>query len=90
MKTNNNVQTGAKIQLGGLKLGLFNKSYQVPGSVTVKKEPKNPADKLTAKLIIKSKTFFCFIKLKLIHLIIIAQKEKMSPNIRAHFSELKK
>lgn len=38
------VHTGPKIQLGGLKKGLFKAAYHVEIAETVKKEPINPAD----------------------------------------------
>jgi hypothetical protein len=39
------VQTGAKSQFGGLKLGLFNPEYQVGMAFEVKNPPKNPTIK---------------------------------------------
>lgn len=42
IKTNKVVHTGAKTQLGGLKLGLFSKGYQLETEEDVKKEPANP------------------------------------------------
>ena len=41
------VQTGAKSQLGGLKLGFSMLSYQVGIEGAVKKEPINPAKRHT-------------------------------------------
>jgi len=38
------IQTGEKIQLGGLKDGLFNATYQTDAEEIVNKDPINPAD----------------------------------------------
>lgn len=45
MRKNNNVHTGANIQLGGLKNGLFNTWYQllIEGAVTV--DPRYAVEK---------------------------------------------
>jgi len=54
IKTNNIVQTGPKIQFGGLKLGLFRLLYQTPISEVVKTDPKTPAN---SQIIILTKSF---------------------------------
>ena len=41
---NKSVQTGAKTQPGGLKLGLFNVKYQLETDLAVKNEPIMPAN----------------------------------------------
>ena len=55
-----NVQTGANIQLGGLKLGFGNATYQEPMAGVVKKDPIMPAPshKITANK--NFKIFFIF------------------------------
>ncbi len=45
IKTYNVVQTGAKIQFGGLKKGLFNPAYQVGMAGVVASEPIAPINK---------------------------------------------
>ena len=44
IKTNKVIQTGEKIQLGGLKAGLLRLTYQVDTQEVVKKEPITPAN----------------------------------------------
>ena len=44
IKTNNNVQTGPKIQPGGLKTGFIKPLYQVSRLVILAIEPRNPAN----------------------------------------------
>lgn len=54
------VQTGAKIQFGGLKLGLFNKAYQDEIEGVVTKDPAKATKKVRAKELISLETFTCF------------------------------
>lgn len=61
IKVYSNNQTGPKIQLGGLKLGLTIPSYHVPIEDIVKNEPIIPANWATAIERISLKVFFKFI-----------------------------
>ena len=59
IKTNIAVHVGAKIQLGGLKLGLFKFLYQEPIDDVVKKEPMAPAN---SQIIMLVKNFIGLLK----------------------------
>src|SRR4030042_1963261 len=54
------IQTGAKIQFGGLNEGFSKKAYQLPMAGVVKKEPIKPAASQIKMLIINLAMFFIF------------------------------